>query len=75
MTAHQFCEEKTLAFERQRSLQPQRLLTGRDLEAFGFAPGPLYRTIFQLVETEQLEGRLHTREQALDFVKNAYRWG
>ncbi|MDB4504580.1 hypothetical protein N9240_01500, partial [Akkermansiaceae bacterium] len=46
------------------------LLNGRDLMGeLGLAPGPHLGKILRAVQTEQLEGRLTDREQALAFVK------
>ena len=53
-------------------VRPSRLLTGEDLKAMGFKPGPLFREILQSVEEGQLEGRLKRREDALDFVRREY---
>jgi len=53
-------------------VRPARLLTGEDLKAMGFRPGPLFREILQAVEEGQLEGRLKRREDALDFVRREY---
>jgi poly(A) polymerase len=46
-------------------LRPVRLLTGTDLVQAGYQPGPLFRTILEAVETAQLEGAIHTRDEAL----------
>jgi tRNA nucleotidyltransferase/poly(A) polymerase len=50
-------------------LKPEPLLRGDDLIALGHAPGPLFATILRTVEDEQLEGRLHDRDEALEFVR------
>lgn len=52
---------------------PQPLITGEDLIAMGFVPGPLFKEILTRVEDEQLEGRLADRVQAIEFVKGSYR--
>jgi len=54
-------------------VRPPRLLTGEDLKAMGFRPGPLFKEILQAVEEGQLEGRLVRREDAVDFVRREYR--
>ena len=54
-------------------VRPPRLLTGEDLKAMGFTPGPLFKEILQAVEEGQLEGRLVRREDAVDFVRREYR--
>jgi poly(A) polymerase len=50
-------------------LRPQPLLTGHDLLALGLKPGPLVGQILHEVEELQLEERLKTREEALEFAK------
>jgi len=52
---------------------PQPFVTGDDLIAMGFTPGPEFKQILTSVEDEQLEGRLSDRGEALDFVKHHYR--
>ena len=53
-------------------VRPARLLTGEDLKAMGFRPGPLFKEILQAVEEGQLDGRLTRREDALDFVRRGF---
>ena len=53
-------------------LIPPPLITGRDLIAAGMSPGPLFREILDEIETEQLEGRLITREQALSVFQEKW---
>lgn len=57
----------------REEVQPPRLLTGEDLKALGFKPGPRFKEILQAVEEGQLEGRLARREDALDFVRREFR--
>jgi poly(A) polymerase len=54
-------------------VRPRRLLTGDDLHAMGFLPGPRYKEILQALEDAQLEGRLAGREQAIEFVQRNYK--
>jgi poly(A) polymerase len=56
-------------------VRPPRLLTGEDLKAMGFRPGPVFKEILEAVEEGQLEGRLLGREDALDFVRREYQGG
>jgi len=51
------------------AVRPPRLVTGDDLKSLGLPPGPAYRQIIEAVEEAQLEGRLSTREQALQFAR------
>jgi len=50
-------------------IRPTPLLTGNDLIAAGLTPGPAFKEILAAVEDAQLEGQLHTREDALRFVR------
>ena len=54
-------------------VRPPRLLTGEDLKAMGFRPGPRFKEILHAVEEGQLEGKLIRREDAVEFVRREYR--
>ena len=49
-------------------VRPERLLTGDDLQAMGFRPGPLFSQILRALEDGQLEGQIRTREEAEEYV-------
>ena len=49
-------------------VRPERLLTGDDLLAMGFQPGPEFARILKGVEDAQLEGQLKTKEEAQEYV-------
>ena len=49
-------------------LQPSPLLTGADLIGMGYPPGPLFSLILRTLEDAQLEGRIQSRDEALDLV-------
>ena len=60
--------------EKQRStppeeIRPHLLLSGRDLIAMGYTPGPRFKEILGAVEDAQLEGKLRSREEAVQWVK------
>ncbi len=50
-------------------LHPPRLLTGRDLIALGYAPGPRFKEILRAVEEAQLEGTLTAPAEAQAWVR------
>jgi len=50
-------------------LIPKPLITGKDLLALGWKPGPALGEMLAEVQTAQLEGRLKSREEALDWVR------
>jgi poly(A) polymerase len=53
-------------------LRPPRLLTGDDLIAAGYQPGPAFAKILAEVEDAQLEGRVTTKEEALGYVREKW---
>jgi putative nucleotidyltransferase with HDIG domain len=53
-------------------IRPKLLLNGEDLIAMGYAPGPQFRQMLSTIEDAQLEGTLHTREEALSFVLSEF---
>jgi putative nucleotidyltransferase with HDIG domain len=50
-------------------LKPERLLTGADLIAAGYEPGPQFSEILGAVEDAQLEGHIRTAGEALEWVR------
>jgi poly(A) polymerase len=53
-------------------VRPQPLLSGDDLMAAGYVPGPLFKEILAAVEDAQLEGRLHSNQEAMRFVEREF---
>ncbi|HTJ29872.1 MAG TPA: HDIG domain-containing protein [Acidobacteriaceae bacterium] len=53
-------------------VRPQPLITGRELIALGFQPGPQFKAILHAVEEAQLEGRLKTPEDAMAFIETHF---
>ena len=53
-------------------LKPPPLLTGRDLIAEGYTPGPHFSKMLAAVEDAQLEGRILSREEALELVTELF---
>jgi tRNA nucleotidyltransferase/poly(A) polymerase len=53
-------------------IAPPPLITGEDLIQLGYAPGPQFKEILTRVEDEQLEGRLVSRAEAIEFVRRHY---
>jgi poly(A) polymerase len=51
-------------------IRPARLLTGNDLVALGLQPGPSFKQILDSVEEAQLNDLIHTREEAIEFLKS-----
>ena len=53
-------------------LKPERLLTGADLIAAGYEPGPRFSEILSAVEDAQLEGRIRTAGEAMELVRERF---
>ncbi len=64
--------EKLLAETAPEQVRPQRLLTGDDLKGMGYSPGPEFQRILTAIEDAQLEGLLHTKDEAISFVRQSY---
>jgi len=64
--------QKTLQEIPPEQIRPAALITGDDLIAAGYTPGPRFREILETVEDAQLEGRLHSHASALEFVRREF---
>lgn len=54
------------------AIKPQPLLRGGDLISEGFTPGPQFKDILRAVEDAQLEGKIHSRDDALRLVREQF---
>lgn len=63
---------KLLAETPPEQVRPQRILTGDDLRDMGYSPGPEFQRILTAIEDAQLEGLIHTRDEAISLVKRTY---
>jgi tRNA nucleotidyltransferase/poly(A) polymerase len=68
---YEFLKQKAEEFAREPII-PQPLITGHDLIALGWKPGPAIGAALEAVQTRQLEGELHTREEALEWVEREF---
>jgi poly(A) polymerase len=69
--AYQYVRQKQQEIPAE-TMTPSKLVTGDDLIAAGHTPGPRFREILNAVEDAQLEGRLISRDQALEFVHREF---
>jgi poly(A) polymerase len=53
-------------------IRPEPLLSGRELIEMGLKPGPRFKEILAAVEDAQLEGKLHSREAAVEWVRTEF---
>lgn len=71
LRAFEFCTEQRRLVEEEHGeeLTPPQLASGDDLIALGLPPGPSFKMLLDELFDEQLEGRIQTREQALEFLR------
>jgi poly(A) polymerase len=69
--SYEFIREKQKEIPPE-TMRPTPLVTGNDLISQGRKPGPQFRQILNAVEDAQLEGRLPSREAALEFVSREF---
>jgi poly(A) polymerase len=55
-----------------KAIRPTPLITGQDLIEAGYEPGPSFKEILTAVEDAQLEGRLASREAAMEYVRREF---
>jgi poly(A) polymerase len=69
LTLYEFAKNKfeTMPAEQVR---PRPLITGNDLIAAGFTPGPQFKQWLTAVEDAQLEGTISTKQEAMELVKS-----
>ena len=58
--------------EFEKEVRVKRIITGHDLIALGFKPGPIFKKILQDVEVKFLEKKIRSKEEALEYVKEKY---
>jgi tRNA nucleotidyltransferase/poly(A) polymerase len=52
-------------------VRPTLLVTGDDLIAAGYQPGPQFKSLLAIAEDAQLEGKIQTREQGLALLQKS----
>ena len=65
--SYEFAREKLRTLPAE-AIRPEPLITGRDLIEAGYEPGALFKEILAAVEDAQLEGRVASREAAMELV-------
>src|SRR5438309_2045100 len=68
LSLYDFVKQK-LAETPPEDIRPKPLVTGHDLIALGYQPGPEFKSILQAAEDAQLEGRFGSKDEALEFVR------
>ncbi|MGE5111032.1 MAG: CCA tRNA nucleotidyltransferase [Acidobacteriaceae bacterium] len=68
---YQYTREKMANLPLEQ-IRPQPLITGHDLLAAGYQQGPRFKQILSAVEDAQLEGRLQSFSDAMNFVEREF---
>jgi poly(A) polymerase len=71
LEAYEFVQ-RFLAETPPQQVRPERLLTGEDLIRMGWKPGPMFSRVLSALEDAQLEGQVHTAEEARRFVRERF---
>jgi poly(A) polymerase len=71
LSLYEFVREKLENIPPQE-IRPKPLVTGHDLIAVGYKPGPRFKEILSAIEDAQLEGRIHGKEQALQLAEREF---
>ena len=68
LSLYDFAKEKFQAMPAEQ-IRPAPLITGHDLIAAGYKPGPQFKEFLTAVEDAQLEGTIKTKEEAMELVR------
>jgi poly(A) polymerase len=71
LSSYNFTRERIASIPPE-AIRPTPLISGDDLIAAGYSPGPRFKEILSLVEDAQLEGRLPTKDSAMEYVKREF---
>jgi poly(A) polymerase len=71
LALYNFTREK-MAATPPADMRPEPLITGKDLIAERYEPGPRFKEILSAVEDGQLDGHLQSKEAAMEFVRHEF---
>jgi len=72
LSLYDFAKEKFHSLP-QEQIRPTPLITGDDLIAAGYQPGPQFKDLLTAVEDAQLDGSISTKEEAMGLVRERAR--
>jgi poly(A) polymerase len=67
-----FCLRALTLYEQKDIVRPLPLVSGRDLIALGYPPGPKVGHILSVIREHQVTGEIKTREEALKFIMEQF---
>jgi poly(A) polymerase len=68
LSLYDFAKEKFHALPAEQ-IRPLPLITGADLIAAGYKPGPMFKELLTAVEDAQLDGSITTKQEAMALVR------
>jgi poly(A) polymerase len=71
LDAYEYSREQLRSLSPE-AIRPTPLITGHDLIEAGYEPGPRFKKVLTAVEDAQLEGRLASREAAMEYVRREF---
>jgi|SRR5580658_788482 poly(A) polymerase len=71
LQAYEYAQEQLRSMPPE-AIRPTPLITGQDLIEAGYKPGPRFKEVLTAVEDAQLEGRLTSREAAMEYVRREF---
>jgi len=71
LASYQFTRERISAIPPE-AIRPAPLVSGDDLIAAGYQPGPAFKEMLSRVEDAQLDGRLNSKESAMDYIRQEF---
>jgi putative nucleotidyltransferase with HDIG domain len=72
LSLYDFAKEKFQTLPAEQ-IRPVPLITGTDLIAAGYKPGPPFKELLTAVEDAQLDGSISTKEEAMELVRERAR--
>src|SRR5271165_3066563 len=71
LSNYTFMKQQYEVLEPQQ-LRPMPLMTGHDLIAAGYRPGPVFSRMLEAVEDAQLEARISSKDEALALIQSTF---
>jgi poly(A) polymerase len=71
LDAYEYSQEQLRSLPPE-AIRPEPLITGQDLIEAGYEPGPRFKEVLTAVEDAQLEGRLASRDAAMEYVRREF---
>jgi poly(A) polymerase len=68
---YNFTREKMKALPPEE-VRPKPLVTGEDLISAGYSPGPQFKEILAAIEDAQLDGKLQSKQEAMQLVRREF---